>query len=60
LSEGAVADIAVFSIRKGKFGFIDTKASRLDGDQRLEAELTVREGKIVWDQNGISAQSWQK
>ena len=60
LSEGAVADVAVISIRKGKFGFIDTKNTRLEGDQRLEAELTIRAGRIVWDQNGISAQSMQK
>lgn len=58
LSEGSVADIAVFSIRKGKFGFIDAGRNRLDGDRRIEAEMTIRAGKIVWDQNGISAKSW--
>lgn len=60
LSEGAEADVAVLSIRKGSFGFIDTGGNKLEGDRKLEAELTIRAGKIVWDQNGISAQNWIK
>jgi dihydroorotase len=60
LSEGAVADVTVLSIRSGNFGFIDTGGNRLEGDRKLEAELTIRAGKIVWDQNGISAQDWLK
>ena len=55
LSEGSVADIAVLSLLHGKFGFVDAGNNRLDGDRKLEAELTVRAGKIVWDLNGISA-----
>ena len=55
LSEGSDADIAVFSIRKGTFGFIDTGGIRLNGDRRIETELTIRGGRIVYDQNGISA-----
>lgn len=58
LSEGSEADLAVLSIRKGNFGFIDAGGNRLDGDRRLEAELTIRAGRIVWDQNGIAARSW--
>lgn len=60
LSEGAVADIAVLSVRKGSFGFIDTRGNRMAGDRRLEAELTIREGKVVWDQNGMAAKEWAK
>lgn len=60
LSEGAVADVAVLSIQQGKFGFIDAGGNRLDGDRKLEAELTIREGKIVWDLNGLAAQKWEK
>jgi len=57
LSEGAEADVAVLSIRKGSFGFIDTGGNKLVGDRKLEAELTIRAGKIVWDLNGIAAQN---
>jgi dihydroorotase len=60
LSEGIEADVAVLSIRKGNFGFIDTAGNKLEGDQKLEAELTIRAGKIVWDLNGISAKDQVK
>jgi dihydroorotase len=30
----------------------------MKGTQKLEAELTVRNGRIVYDLNGISAQVW--
>lgn len=60
LGEGAVADVVVLSIRKGRFGFIDTRGYKLSGDRRLEAELTIREGKVVWDQNGLAASEWTK
>src|SRR6476620_8479144 len=60
LSEGAVADIAVLSVQKGKFGFIDAGGNRLEGNKKLEAELTVRAGKIVWDLNGLAAQPWKQ
>jgi dihydroorotase len=60
LSEGAVADIAVLNLRTGNFGFIDAKGYKLSGDRKLEAELTIREGKIVWDLNGLAAKEWNK
>ncbi len=58
LSVGSDADVAVFSVRKGNFGFIDTKRTKLMGTQKLEAELTLRAGKIVWDLNGLSVPDW--
>ena len=60
MSEGAVADIVVLSVRKGSFGFIDSRGNKMSGDRRLEAELTIREGKVVWDQNGMAAKEWAK
>jgi dihydroorotase len=42
-------------MQRGKFGFVDAGGNRLDGDHKLQAELTVRAGKIVYDLNGISA-----
>ncbi|HRX12219.1 MAG TPA: amidohydrolase/deacetylase family metallohydrolase [Draconibacterium sp.] len=55
LSVGTEADVAVFSLRKGNFGFIDVGADKIVGTQKLEAELTIRAGKIVWDLNGLAA-----
>ncbi len=60
LSEGAIADIAVLGIRSGNFGFIDARGNKIAGDRKLEAELTLREGEIVWDLNGLAAKEWKK
>ncbi len=57
LSEGNVADIAVIRVREGHFGFIDAGGNVIQGTKKLEAELTVRNGKIVWDLNGISGKA---
>jgi dihydroorotase len=56
LSDGAVADVTVLSLLPGNFGFTDAGGNKITGDHKLEAELTVRAGKIVWDLNGIAAQ----
>jgi dihydroorotase len=55
LSEGMEADIAVFNLRTGDFGFSDANGIAISGKQKLEAELTIRRGKIVWDLNAISS-----
>jgi dihydroorotase len=60
LSVGADADITVFNLRKGEFGFLDVRKTKIKGTQKLEAELTLRAGKIVWDLNGLSALPWQE
>ena len=59
LSVGSEADIAVFSVREGKFGFTDVRKVSVNGSKKLEAELTLRSGKIMWDLNGISGQPWK-
>jgi dihydroorotase len=58
LSPGAVADVAVLRLEQGDFGFTDMYGARLKGNQKLVAELTLREGKVVWDLNGISRPDW--
>jgi len=60
LSEGAIADVAVLSLRNGNFGFIDAGGNKIEGHEKFEAELTIRAGKVVWDLNGISAQKFTK
>jgi dihydroorotase len=54
LSVGAGADIAVLRLERGSFGFPDAYGTRVDGTARLVNELTVRNGKIVYDLNGIA------
>lgn len=58
LTVGAVADLTILNLRKGNFGYIDTQGKKMMGDQKLECELTLREGDVVWDLNGISRPLW--
>jgi dihydroorotase len=60
LSVGAPGDIAVLRLEKGRFGFTDPAGGRIDAGQRLACELTVRNGKAVFDLNGITAEPWDK
>lgn len=60
LSVGAPADVAVFNVREGDFGFIDARGRRMEGSEKLEAELTIREGEVVWDLNGRSVPTWEQ
>ena len=60
LSVGAVADIAVFRVEKGNFGFVDVYKARMNGTQRIECELTLRDGRVAWELNGITRDSWDK
>jgi dihydroorotase len=55
LSVGSEADIAVFRLREGDFGYIDASGMAIRGKQKLEAELTLRNGRVVWDLNALSA-----
>jgi len=58
LSKGAVADVTILNLKEGDFGFIDTKGFKMKGTKKLECELTIREGNVVYDLNGIAAQLW--
>jgi dihydroorotase len=60
LSVGAPADVAVLSRETGKFGFTDMYGARLQGTQKLICELTLRNGKVVYDLNGLSRPDWDK
>ena len=58
LSVGSGADVAVLSIETGNFGFIDMYNTKMMGTKKLVCELTLRDGKVVYDLNGISADMW--
>ncbi len=60
LSVGAPADVAVLRLQEGDFGFVDVLGARLRGHQKLACELTVRDGLVVYDLNGISRSDWDK
>ena len=58
LSVGALADVTVLRLVEGEFGFIDAYGARLDGKQKLVCELTFRDGKLVYDLNGLTREAW--
>jgi dihydroorotase len=58
LSVGAPADIAVLRLEKGSFGFVDMYGARLRGTEKLTCELTLRDGKVVYDLNGMTRPDW--
>lgn len=55
LGVGAHADVAVFNLKAGDFGYADADGVSFRGNKKLEAELTLRSGRVVWDLNAISA-----
>ena len=60
LSVGSEADIAILSVTKGSYGFLDINNEKLAGTQKLVAEMTLRAGKVVWDLNGLAATTVKK
>ena len=60
LTVGAPADIAILRLRTGAFGFVDSYGAKMNGTKKLECELTVKDGRVVWDLNGMSREDWTK
>jgi len=60
LSVGAGADVAVLRVEEGSFGFVDSYGARMKGTRKLTCELTVRNGRVVYDLNGITRDDWDK
>jgi dihydroorotase len=58
LSIGAPADVAVLRVQKSAVGFVDFQGGRLAGSEHLLCEMTVRDGKVVYDLNGMTAERW--
>jgi dihydroorotase len=60
LSVGSPGDIAVLRLEKGTFGFVDPAGGRIDSTQRFACEMTLRDGKVVYDMNGMTAERWDR
>ena len=60
LSVGSPADLAILRLERGAFGFIDSYGAKLNGTRRLTCELTVKDGLVVFDLNGLSRDDWTK
>ncbi len=59
LTAGAAADVAVLRMDTGSYGFLDSPGARFSGTKLLVPELTVRDGRVVWDLNGRGAEDWK-
>jgi dihydroorotase len=60
LTVGAVADVAVWTILQGKFGYGDAYGGRITAPQRLICEMTLRSGEIAWDWNVRAGDDYRK
>ena len=58
LSVGAIADVAVLRVERGAFGYTDMYGARLKGNQKIVTEATLKDGKVVYDLNGITRPDW--
>lgn len=62
LSPGSRADVTVLRLADGKFqlndtgmfGFWDYTGTKIQGKHKLEAEVTIRAGRVVYDLNGLT------
>ena len=48
--------VAVIRVEHGRFGFLDVHNKRFSGTKRLVCELTLRDGAVVWDLNGLAGE----
>lgn len=60
LAVGAPADVALWTLRKGRFGFKDSFGGTLPGTERLECEMTVLGGEILWDLNARDGRDYRQ
>jgi dihydroorotase len=45
-------------VEHGKFGFVDMRNTKLIGTEKLICQMTIKDGKVVYDLNGLSAEPW--
>ena len=60
LSEGAIADLSILKIHQNNFGFLDVQFKRMKGDKKIVCELTLKDGGVVYDLNGIASKDWDE
>jgi dihydroorotase len=58
LSEGRVADIAILKKSEGVFAYFDAWLKKHLGTVKIESVLTIRDGKVVYDVDGLAFPEW--
>lgn len=59
LSVGALADVAVFRLMEGEFGYRDASNGKVEGRQRLFCELALKDGRVTWDWNSLTGTDYK-
>src|SRR5262249_8407204 len=59
LTVGSAADIAVFEVQRGRFGYTDCGRTKIVSDVKLKNDITIRAGRIVYDRGGLSMVNWK-
>ena len=60
LAVGTVADVAVLRLDTGDYRFRDVHGGAVSGAQRLAAELTLKDGEVVWDWNSRTGTDYRQ
>jgi dihydroorotase len=60
IAVGSVADIAVLRVDHGQFGYADLAGGKVEGSERISAEMTIRAGRVVFDLNARTAVPWRE
>jgi dihydroorotase len=58
LSVGSPADVAVLRLESGEFGLLDGYGARLKASRKLTCEMTLRDGRVLYDLNGLGRPEW--
>ncbi|MBI1895698.1 MAG: amidohydrolase/deacetylase family metallohydrolase [Acidobacteria bacterium] len=60
IEEGGTADVAVLALERGTFAFLDSGHGKLTTDKALRCVLTVRNGEVLYDAEGLSLTDWRQ
>jgi dihydroorotase len=60
LTPGAVADVAVWRMIEGRFGFADAYGGKIEGHRRLFCSQTISAGEIVWNWDALGCRDYRE
>ncbi|HMF79547.1 MAG TPA: amidohydrolase family protein, partial [Bryobacteraceae bacterium] len=60
LSVGSPADVSVLRVEQGDFGYVDMYGTRKADNRKFLCELTIKNGQVVYDLNGLGRPAWDK
>jgi dihydroorotase len=58
LGAGQIADVAVLRLRNGVFAYKDAWEKKFMAGKKVEAVMTIRNGKLVYDVEGRAFPEW--